>query len=128
MEMATENLESTDWWRNARTNYTYVAMAAGILFFLAYVTIWETFYGTTDKGESAMTTLGAIMLHMAYHLAIWIPFLILEIYAFRFFQPLDKRLNPQGKLDLRRQIVVIGCVGVCFLPLVIPAILIAWHA
>lgn len=115
------------WWKNQRVNFTYVAMAAGILCFLAYVTIWETFYGTSVKGESAGMTLSAILLHMLYHLVIWIPFLAMEIYAFRILPLLDQRINPKGRLDLRKQIVVVGCVAVCLLPLVVPAILILWH-
>jgi hypothetical protein len=124
-----ESFEMTpaEWWKNQRTNYVYVAMAAGILCFLAYVSIWETFYGTQSKGAAATSILGGIVFRMLQHLILWVPFLFAEIFAFRLLPKLDQRFNPTGNVDARKQILVIGCVAACFLPLVLPTILVLWH-
>ena len=116
-----------EWWKNQRTNYVYVAMAAGILCFLGFVSIWETFYGTFERGAPAGAVLLGIVLRMLQHLILWVPFLLLEMYAFRLLPMLDQRYNPAGRLETRKQIMVIGCVFVCFLPLLLPTILVWWH-
>jgi hypothetical protein len=116
-----------DWWHNQRTNYIYVAMASGILCFLAFVAIWETFYGFAGTKQDGMKVIGGILLNMVQHLVIWVPFLLLEIYAYRLLPKLDARFNPTGRMDTRRQILIIGCVVVCFLPLLLPTILVMVH-
>ena len=125
--METSDIAAADWWRNQRTNYTYVAIAAGILFFLGYVTIWETFYGLQAEGASGLTVLGGILMHLLMHLLLWVPFLLLEIYAFRLLPIIDARYNPEGIADVRKLVVVVGCVIVCLLPILLPAGLIIWH-
>jgi hypothetical protein len=115
------------WWKHQRPNYVYVAMAAGILCFLAFAAIWETFYGKSEQGMDGLTVIGGILFTMLKNLLIWVPFLVLEIYAFRFLPVLDKRLNPTGEADKRRMLMVGACVFVCFLPLMLPAILVWVH-
>lgn len=125
--MEISNITIADWWKNQRTNYTYVVIAAGILFFLGYVTIWETFYGLQADGASAMSVLGGILLHLLMHMLIWVPFLALEILAFRLLPMIDARYNPEGLMDVRKLIVIVGCVVVCLMPILLPATLILWH-
>jgi hypothetical protein len=125
--MDVRETEIAAWWRNQRTNYVYVAMAAGILCFLAFTAIWETFYGKAAKGTPGLTVIGGILLAMLQHLLIWVPFLLLEIYAFRLLPMLDARINLDGSVDKRRQVLIVGCVAVCFLPLILPTILVWVH-
>ena len=125
--METSNITTIDWWKNQRTNFTYVAIAAGILFFLAYVTIWETFYGLQADGASSLSVLGSILMHLLMHLLIWVPFLLLEILAFRLLPMIDARYNPEGNVDVRKLVVIVGCVAVCLLPILLPATLVLWH-
>jgi hypothetical protein len=121
------NSETVAWWKKQRTNYVYVAMAAGILAYLAFVSIWETFYGVHDAKDSPGMVIGSIMLLMLQSLLIWIPFLGLEIWAYRFLPMLDRRLNPKDSAEVRMRILVIACVTVCFLPMLLPAILVGVH-
>ncbi len=127
--MLMDGLQNTpaDWWKNQRTNYVYVAMAAGILCFLAFAAIWETFYGKNEKGMDGLTVMGGILLTMLRNLLIWVPFLLLEVYAFRLLPIIDQKLNPTGEQDTRRLIMVCACVFVCFFPLLLPAILVWVH-
>lgn len=118
---------AAEWWAKQRTNYVYVAMAAGILCFLAFTSIWETFYGTHSSTDGPGQVLTSIVLLMLRHLAIWVPFLLLEIWAYRFLPKLDLRLNPKGSRELRMQILIVACVAVCLLPLLLPAILVWVH-
>jgi hypothetical protein len=118
---------TAEWWKRQRTNFVYVAMAAGILAYLGFVSIWETFYGTHDKTDSPLEVLGGILLLMLRHLLIWIPFLALELWAFRFIPRLDQRINPTHDRDLRMRILIIACVVACFLPMLLPAILVWSH-
>ncbi len=127
MNMETSDIAVTDWWKNQRTNYTYVAIAAGILFFLGYVTIWETFYGLQADGASALSVLGSILFHLLLHMLIWVPFLLVEIFGFRLLPMIDARYNPEGIVDTRKLILIVGCVAVCLLPIILPATLILWH-
>jgi hypothetical protein len=119
--------ETAAWWKNQRTNFNYVAMAAGILAYLGFVSIWETFYGTHDKTDSPLMVLGGILLLMLRHLVIWIPFMALELWAFRFLPQIDQRLNPRNDRDIRLRILIIACVAACFLPMLLPAILVWTH-
>ncbi len=125
--MEEERISVADWWQKQRTNYVYVAMAAGILCFLAFASIWETFYGTHDKSDTPLQVLGSIFLLMLRHLAIWVPFLFLEIWAYRFIPRLEQRFNPKGSKEIRMQILIAACVAVCLLPLLVPAILVWVH-
>lgn len=118
---------AADWWKNQRTNYVYVAMASGILCFLAYAAIWETFYGFSGVKQDGMKVIGGILWGMMWHLLIWVPFLLLEIYAFRLLPKIDARLNPNGRIDQRKQTLIIGCVIACLLPLLLPMILVMVH-
>lgn len=122
--MDVQHQEIRDWWKRQRTNYVYVAMAAGILCFLAFVSIWETYYGKHDRTDPPLQVIGSILLLMLQHLLIWVPFIGLEIWAYRFLPRLDARVNPGGFRDVRMRILVAACVGVCLLPLLLPAILV----
>lgn len=116
-----------DWWRKQRTNFIYVAVAAGLLCFLWYSAIWETFYGGKVTVGQAGGTLAGIALSMAQHMLIWVPFMALEIWAFRLLPRLDARMNPVGNRDHRIRLLVAGCVAVCLLPMLPPAILVWVH-
>ncbi|MFN8396035.1 MAG: hypothetical protein U0176_15465 [Bacteroidia bacterium] len=116
-----------DWWRKQRTNFVYVAIAAGLLCFLWYSAIWETFYGSKGGMDKPGSVLLGIGLSMLQHLLIWVPFLGLEIWSFRFLPKLDARLNPGGNRDHRLRLLVIGCVAACFLPMLPPTILVFVH-
>jgi hypothetical protein len=125
--MEASEIETAAWWKNQRTNFVYVAMAAGILCFLAFTAIWETFYGKAERGTPGLVVIGGILLSMVQHLLIWVPFLWLEIYAFKLLPKLDARFNPRGQMDTRRQILIVGCVAACFIPLLLPTILVWVH-
>lgn len=125
--MEDTSTQAPDWWKKQRTNFVYVAMAAGILCFLAFASIWETFYGTHDKADGPVKVLGSILLLMLRHLAIWVPFIGIEVWAYRFLPRLDARINPDGVQEKRMQLLVAACVAACLLPLLLPAILVIVH-
>lgn len=116
-----------EWWRKQRTNFVYVAVAAGLLCFLWYSAIWETFYGAKEAmGEAGGVLLG-ILLSMLQHLLIWVPFMGLVIWAYRFLPRLDARMNPAGDREPRMRLLVIACVAACLLPVLPPSILVLVH-
>jgi uncharacterized membrane protein len=116
--------ESAEWWKRQRTNYVYIAMASGILAFLAYASIWETFHGTHDKTDTGLQVVGSILLLMLMHLVIWVPLLAAEVYAYRFLPKIDQRMNPSHNKEKRMRLLVAACVAICFLPMILPAMLV----
>jgi hypothetical protein len=121
------SIQSLDWWKKQRTNFVYVAMAAGILCFLAFAAIWETFYVVHDQNDSPAQVLGNILLKMLMHSVVWVPFLFMEIWAYRFLPRLDLLWNAAGLPERRILLLISACVIACFLPLSLPAVLVWVH-
>lgn len=116
--------DSSPWWLNQRPNYRYVVMAAGILCFLAYTAIWETIFASGGGlGEAGDMLLGIIG-RMGMHLLLWVPYILLEMWAYKLLPAIDRRVNPAGGVELRRQVLIVGCVVACLLPLLPPAVLV----
>ncbi len=113
------------WWKERKTNYNYLLVAAGVLGFLAFTAIWETFHAEDSGTGKGMNLLLTIMLLMGRHMLIFIPYIGGLMYSYRFLPSLNKKVNPTNKQETRGIIYTIGCILAILLSF-LPAAILVW--
>lgn len=121
---AQENSENV-WWKERRTNYNYLLVAAGVLGFLAFTAIWETFHADDSGTGKGMNLLLTITLLMGRHMLIFIPYIGALMYSYRFVPSLAKKINPNDKPETR-SIIYTAVVLLAIILAFLPAAILVW--
>lgn len=111
--------DTSEIWKEKQTNFNYIMVAAGILGFLGYVAIHETFFKDESGTGNGLELLGSITLLMLRHMLLYVPMILGLRWSFRFIPKLDAKFNPEGKEDLRTA-VYYGFIALCIFVLLIP--------
>lgn len=123
--MEAQNETEKDWWASRRTNYNYLLVSAGILAYLAFTAIYETFYTGESGTGKGMHLIGTILLLMARHLLIMAPYIAILMYAYRFFPKIEEKINRAGKTETRNTFFAIACLLAVILTF-LPAAILVW--
>ena len=123
--MEAEENTVLNWWQKRRTNYNYLLVAAGVLGFLAFTAIWETFHPADSGTGKGLNLLLSIMLLMGRHMLIFIPYIGGLMYCYRFLPVLNSKINPKDKEDTR-SIVYIAVVVIAIILPFLPAAILVW--